>query len=85
MNVRSGLPSEYLQEVAAAMENEENRQGYEGSVTCFLEPAFEKSMVAEIDDPKFPERNGRYFVETVEGEYSANGGRQKLTLRQYDN
>lgn len=42
-------------------------------------------MTVEIDDPKFPERNGRYFVETIEGEYLANGGRQKLTLRQYDN
>ncbi len=85
VNVRSGLPPDYLQEVAAAMEKDENRQGYEGSVTFFLEPAFEKSMVADIDDLKFPERSGRYFVETVEGEYSASGGRQKLTLRQYDN
>jgi hypothetical protein len=67
------------------MDLEENHQGYEGSITCFLEPSIEKSMIVNIDDQKFPDRSGHYFVETVEGEFSASGGRQKLTLKHYDN
>lgn len=85
VNVRAGLPADYLKQVAEELQSENNRQGYGGNVTCFLEPAFEKSMTAEISDPKFPERSGKYFVESVEGEFSASGGRQKLTLVNYDN
>lgn len=85
LKVRSGLPSDYLKQVASSLDLEENHQGYEGSITCFLEPSFEKSMTVNIDDQKFPDRSGHYFVETVEGEFSASGGRQKLTLKHYDN
>ncbi len=83
LKVRSGLPSDYLKQVASEMEDEQNCKGYEGNITCFLTPNIEKSMTVEIDDPKFPDRSGRYFVETVEGEFSASGGRQKLTLKHY--
>lgn len=83
LKVRSGLPSDYLKTVAQEMESEQNNQGYEGSITCFLIPNFEKSMTAEISDKKFPDRSGKYFVETVEGEFSSSGGRQKLTLKHY--
>lgn len=85
LKVRSGLPSDYLKTVALEMENEQNNKGYEGSITCFLVPNFEISMTAEISDTKFPDRSGLYFVETVEGEFSASGGRQKLTLKHYGN
>lgn len=80
---RAGLPSTYLQKVADEMQTSENYQGYQGGITCFLAPSFEKSMVADIVDKRFPDRSGKYFVEAIEGNYSSQGGRQKLTLKHY--
>lgn len=80
---RAGLPADYLKKVAQEMQTTENYKGYQGGVTCFLVPSFEKSMVAEISDKRFPDRNGKYFVEAIEGSYSSSGGRQKLTLKHY--
>lgn len=80
---RAGLPADYLKKVADEMQTAENYQGYQGSVTCFLIPNFEKSMVADITDNRFPDRTGKYLVEAIEGSYSASGGRQELTLKNY--
>jgi len=84
VKVRSGLPESFRREIAKQLAALENFSGYKGSITAFLEPHFEKSMVAEIIDKEFPDRNGKYFVETVEGSFGTGGGRQKLTLRYYD-
>lgn len=83
VKVRAGLPVDYLKKVADEMQTSENFQGYQGSVTCFLVPSFEKSMVADITDNRFPDRNGKYLVEAIDGSYSSSGGRQKLTLKNY--
>ena len=83
VKVRAGLPSDFLKKVAEDIQTSENYNGYQGCITCFLIPNFEKSMVAEISDMRFPDRNGKYFVETVEGSYDSSGGRQKLTLKNY--
>jgi len=84
VRVRSGLPESFRREIARQLAELENFSGYKGNVTAFLEPHFEKSMVAEIIDLDFPDRNGKYFVETVEGSFGTKGGRQKLTLRFYN-
>ena len=84
VKVRSGLPENFRKEIARQLAQLENFSGYKGSVMAFLEPHFEKSMVAEVLDPEFPDRNGKYFVETVEGSFGTGGGRQKLILRYYD-
>ena len=55
-------------------------RGYEGSLTAFLIPFAEPSMAVQIEDPKYPERSGRYFIEAVEGEYGPGGGRQKIKI-----
>ncbi len=83
VQARAGLPADFLREVAAQMQTDENYQGYQGRVTCFLVPSFEKSMVADITDERFTDRAGKYFVETVEGSYSSSGGRQTLTIKNY--
>jgi len=83
VKVRSGLDESFRREIAKVLAELENFSGYKGNITAFLEPHFEKSMVAEIIDDEFPDRNGKYFVETVEGTYGTGGGRQKLTLRYY--
>jgi|RhiMetdeSRZDD1v2_1073273.scaffolds.fasta_scaffold04435_22 hypothetical protein len=55
-------------------------RGYEGAVTTFLNPYAEPAMAAQIDDKKYPDRTGKYFIEAVEGDYSSGGGRQKIKI-----
>lgn len=55
-------------------------RGYEGSLTAFLVPFAEPAMAVDIDDPKYPARAGKYFIEAVEGEYGSGGGRQKIKI-----
>jgi hypothetical protein len=55
-------------------------RGYEGSLTAFLVPFAEPAMAVQIDDPKYPARAGKYFIEAVEGEFGSGGGRQKIKI-----
>lgn len=58
----------------------ENKRGYTGSVTGFLKPFVVPGMTDQIIDKKYAERNGRYFVESVEGSFSTSGGRIKTGI-----
>ncbi|THU36915.1 hypothetical protein FAM09_18300 [Niastella caeni] len=55
-------------------------RGYEGAVTAFLIPYAEPGMAVIIEDNKYPQRTGKYFIESVEGEYGSGGGRQKINI-----
>lgn len=55
-------------------------RGYEGAITCFLKPHIEPGMAISIDDTKYPERKGVYFVSGVDGDFSTSGGRQKIQI-----
>lgn len=55
-------------------------RGYEGSLTAFLVPFAEPSMAVQIDDPKYPARSGKYFIEAVDGDFGSGGGRQKIKI-----
>jgi hypothetical protein len=72
------------QAVLAAIAKEKRNliinRGYEGSITGFLKPFMMPGNAALIDDTKYPERTGKYFVTGIEGEYSSNGGRQKIKI-----
>jgi hypothetical protein len=80
VKIKAGIPAQFLKEIAQRLESKENYRGYEGDVTIFLVPYAEKGMVCEITDKVFHERQGRYFVDTVSGEFGEGGGRQTLTL-----
>jgi hypothetical protein len=55
--------------------------GYEGTITAFLKPFVAPGMAAQIDDPKYKARTGKYFINGVEGSFSAgSGGRQKVKI-----
>lgn len=69
-----------LAKIAEAKKNEIVNRGYEGSITSFLIPYTEPGMAVLIDDTKYPERTGRYFVSGVNGEFGPNGGRQKIKI-----
>ncbi|MCX6232613.1 MAG: hypothetical protein NTZ33_13840 [Bacteroidetes bacterium] len=54
--------------------------GYRGTINCFLKPYSEPGMAAELTDPLFPVRGGRYFIESTEVDFGMSGGRRKLTI-----
>lgn len=69
-----------LKTIADQKRKELVHQGYEGKITAFLIPYVEPSMSAKITDKVYPDRSGVYFIESVEGEFSKSGGRQKIGI-----
>lgn len=85
VNVRAGLPSDFLRKAVGEMQADENAKGYEGALTLLLDPHVEKGYVCKVKDRRFPERSGSYFVEEVAGTFNTGGGRQKIKLKNYGN
>lgn len=54
--------------------------GYEGKITAFLQPFCTPNMVAEIIDKKYPERDGKYLVTSVEVTYGMSGARRIIEI-----
>jgi len=80
IKIKAGIPANLLKQIANRLQTKKNYNGYEGSILAFLEPATNKGDVAEIDGYKYPDKSGKFFVESVEGEFSPGGGRQKIQL-----
>ncbi len=58
----------------------ENKKGYTGGLLCFLKPFIRPGMTLQIIDKKYQERNGSYFIDSVEGSFNTGGGRQKVNI-----
>lgn len=69
-----------LQKIAEQKRKELVNRGYEGSITAFLKPFVAPGMAVEIDDAKYPERTGKYFVTAVDGSFETGGGRQTIKI-----
>lgn len=80
LKIKAGIPADLLKQIANRLQTKSNYNGFEGSITAFLEPMVTKGMVAAITDKQYPERTGNYFIESVEGEFGSGGGRQKIQL-----
>jgi hypothetical protein len=80
LKIKAGIPADLLKQIANRLQTKSNYNGYEGSITAFLEPAVNKGMIAAITDRQYPEREGNYFVESVSGDFSTSGGRQEIEL-----
>lgn len=80
IKVKAGIPADLLKQIANRLQTKSNYNGFEGSITAFLEPTVNKGMVADIIDKQYTDRTGRYFIESVEGEFGTGGGRQKIGL-----
>ncbi len=84
IKVRAGMPGPFLKRVAAELQQEQNHNGYEGSITLFGEPHVFKADKLRITDNRFPERSGSYFADTIEGSFGEQGFRRKIKLRRYN-
>lgn len=74
------FPKAFLDQLADDLKNKLVNRGYEGAITTFLKPFAKPSMAAAIDDKKYPERAGRYFITGVEGKMDSGGGRLKIKI-----
>ena len=54
--------------------------GYEGSVTTWLEPFVAPAWAAAVHDADYPYKDGTYFVSSVTTEFSSAGGVRKVQL-----
>lgn len=54
--------------------------GYRGTVTIFGEPKLKHGDIVTIVDRRYPEREGDYFVKSVNTSFGIEGFRQKVTL-----
>lgn len=52
--------------------------GYEGNITTFLQPFAQPGMKGELQDPKFSERAGTYYITSVKTKADRNGGRRTV-------
>lgn len=74
---------ENMQELAVLAGRELDRltsDGYEGGITTFLGPYAAPGMLAELTDPMYPDRTGKYYIETVETTFGLQGGRRKVEI-----
>lgn len=79
--VKTLISNEADKQLAANdMQLSENKKGYSGTLTGFLKPFVRPGQTAQIIDKKYTERNGNYFIESVEGSFNTSGGRQKTGI-----
>lgn len=72
-----------MAELAALVQNELEREtadGYDGSITTFLEPYAAPAMVARLTDPVYPERSGDYYIESVRTTFGRSGARRTVEI-----
>lgn len=80
VKIKSGIPANFMKEIANRLQTKEDYKGYEGNIVLFLKPYVRKGMVMELNGGIYPEKTGEYFVESVSGEFGENGGRQTAQL-----
>ena len=54
--------------------------GYRGDFLTFLEPHIKHGDIIHLIDDKYPEKNGKYQVRTVNTTFGTGGGRQRVEL-----
>lgn len=67
-----------MQKLADTMLKNRQTDSYTGTFTGWLIPEVYPGDAVEIHDPDYPERTAYYYVETVETELSASGGKRKI-------
>jgi len=69
-----------LQALAEAEFSKLQRPGFQGSMTVYGVPLIEHSHVVDITSSTYPERSGRYYIDTVNTSFSKSGFRQRLQV-----
>jgi hypothetical protein len=54
--------------------------GYDGSIDTWLIPYAQAGDSAMLHDPDYPEKDGKYFINSVTTDFSSSGGKRTVTL-----
>ena len=54
--------------------------GYSGRISAFLEPPATPGMIAELSDPKYPDRGGKYEIRSVKTSFGTGGARRSVEI-----
>lgn len=54
--------------------------GYDGEIETFLQPYVEPTMIADVTDPQYSERSGKYYVTGVKTTFGVGGARRKIEI-----
>lgn len=80
MSKNIGLTHEQLLTEAIQFWSAYNKNGIEGSLVLFGDLAIKSTDIVELYDKRFPQKNGKYFVEEVQTTFGTRGYRQTITL-----
>lgn len=69
-----------LKTLAEAELKKYSKDGYDGTIETFLQPYAEPCMVADLTDPVYEERNGKYHITAVETTFGMSGARRKVSI-----
>lgn len=75
-----GLTHDQLLQEAIAFYNAYNMNGVEGSLTLFGDLKLHTTDIVELQDKRFPMKNGKYLVEEVVTRFGVNGFRQSIKI-----
>ena len=80
LNLQEGLSQDYLQTAANELLKQSQYKGYQGKITAFLQPYSQHADYAQVDDTRYPERAGTYFIESCEVNFGRGGGRRIIGI-----
>lgn len=75
-----GLTHDQLLKEAIAFYNAYNMNGVEGTITLFGDLKIHTTDIVELQDDRFPMKNGKYLVEEVTTKFGVNGFRQTIKI-----
>lgn len=83
MSPKVGITQEELEKEAEAYYRKYNANGVSGTLTLFGDRDIKPTDTVGLIDPRYPERNGYYFVESVKISLSTEGGFRKTIKLPY--
>lgn len=69
-----------LEVLASAQFKRYSYDGYAGKIETLLFPFASPAMIAAINDPVYNERNGNYYIESVNTRYGRSGARRTVEI-----
>lgn len=69
-----------LKTLAQAELKRRSYDGYSGRIQTFLLPYAAPGMLAEVTDRVYPDRDGRYYIESVETTFGTSGARRQVEI-----
>jgi hypothetical protein len=80
IKVRGISDTKTLQEMADAKHSTLTFDGYEGKITAFLVPYCEPGYKCILEDLRYPDRAGKYIVESIQVTYGVTGARRIVSI-----